>query len=90
VEARGRWKSQKRIFATYIGTCLPYPDAKVVSVLCIGGAVKYKIRRGSRLTDDWILRHVVPHTAQLMSRQVALILGKALMWGLMDDDFSPF
>ena len=25
-----------------------------------------------------------------MSRQVSLILGKALLWGLMDNDFSPF
>ena len=36
VEARGRWKSQKRIVDTYIGCSVPYPDAKVASVLFIG------------------------------------------------------
>ena len=90
VEARGRWKSQKRIVDTYISTCLPYPDAKVASVLCVGGAVKYKVQGRSRVTDDFIIQHVVPQTAQLMSRLVTLILGKALLWGLMDNEFSPF
>ena len=90
VEARGRWKSQKRIVDTYIGTCLPYPDAKVASVLCVGGTVKYKVKTGSRVTDGFLLQHVVPHLAELKGREVALVLGRALLWGLCDTVFSPF
>ena len=37
VDCRGRWKCKKRIVDTYIDVNLPYPDAKVVSVLAIGG-----------------------------------------------------
>ena len=65
-KTQGWWKSQRQIVDSYIGTVLPYPNAKVASVLCIGGAVKYEIKEGSGVTDKFILQCIVPHTTQLM------------------------
>ena len=35
----------------------------MAAVLCIGGAVKYKAKKGSRLNDTFILENVNPFTA---------------------------
>ena len=86
VDARGRWKGQKRMVDTYIDGFLPYPDAKVASSLCIGGAVKYDLRRDSRVSEQWLLEHVSFNIARLFPRQVAVVLGKALLWCICDDD----
>ena len=40
---------------TYINNSIPYPDAKVATVLCIGGAVKYVVREGSNISFDFYL-----------------------------------
>ena len=88
VEARGRWKTQKRIVDTYIGTSLPYPDAKVAAILAIGGAIKYKTKRDSNISGDFILENVVPRTYTLKNRNVSLILGTALLWAVFDHDMS--
>ena len=63
----------------YIDVSLPYQDAKVAAVLCVGGPIKYELRVGSGLHDDWILQNVVPRTSQLYPRNVALVLGKAFL-----------
>ena len=65
VDARGRWKGQKRMVDTYIDGCLPYPDAKVASSLCVGGAVKYALRRSSRVLEDWLLENVFCNITQM-------------------------
>ena len=88
VDARGRWKGQKRMVDTYIDGCLPYPDAKVASSLCIGGAVNYALRRESRVSEEWLLEHVSFNIARLFPRQVAVVLGKALLWCICDDEAS--
>lgn len=88
VEARGQQKSQRRIVDTYIGTVLPYTDAKVASVLCVGGEVKYEIKEGSIVTDEFIFQCIIPHTKQLMGQAVALVLDKALLWGICDNELS--
>ena len=38
---RGRWKSKGRVSDIYDDTELPYPDAKVCEMLCIGGPCFY-------------------------------------------------
>ena len=88
VDARGRWKGQKRIVDTYIDVSLPYPDAKVASSLCVGGPVKYALRRDSRITEDWLVEHVSPNIARIFPRQVAIVLGKALLWAICDVEAS--
>ena len=40
IDTRGRWKKNTRQVDTYIDTLLPYPDARVASILSIGGCVK--------------------------------------------------
>ena len=80
IDARGRWKGQKRMVDTYIDGCLPYPDARVASSLCIGGPVKYELKRDSRISEDWLVEHVSSNIARVFPRRVAIVLGKALLW----------
>ena len=88
VDARGRWKRNKRIVDTYIDVSLPYPDAKVAATLCIGGAVKYGIQAESGVSDDWILQNVCPNVGSIYPRRVAVVLGRALLWAIYDQAFS--
>ena len=85
IDARGRWKSSCRMVDTYIDNSIPYPDAKVAAVLCIGGAVKYVVREGSNVSSDFILTHVCRNVAAIFPREVALVLGIALLWSYYDD-----
>ena len=88
VDARGRWKSNKRMVDTYIDCVIPYPDAKVAATLSIGGPVKYATKTGYNITDEFILNHVCPHIASLVPRQISLVLGRALLWAIYDEEAS--
>ena len=90
VDMRGRWKGQKRIVDTYIDSQLPYPDAKVAASLCIGGAIKYELRGDSRVSHDWLIEHVAPNTATLFPTQMTIVLAKALLWAICNDESSQF
>ena len=87
VDARGRWKSNKRIVDTYIDCLIPFPDAKVASTLCIGGPVKYVVREefASTITENLIFELVGVNISNLFPRQVALVLGKVIIWAAYDD-----
>lgn len=62
VEIRGRWKKRgRRIVFRYIDPGQLYTDAKVESLLCVGGPVKYQLRQGIQITDEWLFQNVVPH-----------------------------
>jgi hypothetical protein len=80
-DMRGRWKTRKRVSDDYDDMELPYPDAKVAAVLCPGGPVKYKVRTDANIDFRYILRCVVPKIAAKVGDDVAIVLGKALMWG---------
>ena len=88
VDLRGRWKGNKRIVDTYIDVSLPVPDARVAAVLCVGGAIKYGISPKSSVTDEWIVQNVSPNIARLCPRQVAVVLGRALLWAIYDEEMS--
>ena len=88
VDYRGRWKRQKRMVDTYIDVDLPYPDAKVASVLAIGGPVKYELMEGCGLTDEWVLNNTGAHIGRVFPEGIALVLGKALLWGIYNDQIS--
>ena len=90
VDARGRWKGRNRIVDLYIDSTIPYPDAKVAAALCVGGPIKYELARDSRMSDDWVLEHVSRNIAQRFPRQMAIVLGKALLWGICDEEVSKF
>ena len=89
-DLRGRWKSKKRVSDGYDDMELPYPDAKVAAVLCPGGPVKYKVRTDANIDFRFILRCVSPKIASKFGNDVAIILGRALLWGAFtqpnDDD----
>jgi hypothetical protein len=88
VDARGRCKRNKRTVDVYIDVSLPYPDAKVASVLCIGGPIKYEIRRGCNISDLWILSNVVPCCSSHLPRDAAIVMGKAILWAVYDQEYS--
>jgi hypothetical protein len=86
LDVRGRWKNKKRQVDTYIGVLLPYPDAKVAATLCVGGPVKYELRRGCGVTEQWLIDNVVVQVGRHFPRGVALVLGKALLWGIFNEN----
>jgi hypothetical protein len=73
---------------TYIDTSLLYPDTKVAEALCVGGAVKYALRRGSGISEQWILDHVSVHIQRHTPRLVAVVLGTALLWAIYNDELG--
>lgn len=65
---------------TCTDTAIPYIDGKVAAALCKGGAITSVVKEGSGVTDNWIRTHAMPRTAEVYPRQVATVLGKALLW----------
>ena len=88
IDVRGRWKRGTRQIDTYIDPSLPYPDAKVASVLCIGGPIKYVLREGLDIDEGWVAEHVVPNIQAEFGSGVAKCLGLALLWCCFDDEAS--
>ena len=88
IDSRGRWKRQKHTSDEYIDVALPYPDAKVATVLCIGGAIMYDLKEGVGISDEWLLQNVSCNIGILYPRPVAVVFGKALLWGVFDEDVS--
>ena len=84
-DTRARWK-QKRQQDTYADTILPWPDAKVAAALCKGGAIHYQLRSESGISEDWILTHVVPGIFSKYPRSLSLVLGRALLWTVFDEN----
>jgi hypothetical protein len=51
----GHWRASKKQVDTYIDVDMPYPDAKVASILCSPwGPCKYAARDGVDLDDDFL------------------------------------
>ena len=59
-------------------------DAKVAAALCKGEPITYEVKVESMVTDSWILEHVVPNIAKHYNRVCCILLGKALLWRIMD------
>ena len=84
IDCHGRWKKAKKKIDTYIDIDLPYPDAKVASVLSIlGGSIKYLEREEPNVSDAFILEYVSPLICCKLGSAVGLTLGKVLLWGLL-------
>ena len=86
VSRRGRWKEGKKMVDRYISCTLPYPDAKVAGALAVGGPVKYTLKEGCGISDEWIQKHVIPNIYNYFEKRVAVanVLGYALLWGCFD------
>ena len=88
VDYRARWKRGVRMQDRYADMDLPWLDIKTASALCIGGAVKYKVKEGCGISDQWIAQNVAPGIASQFNAAVAAILGKSLMWAVFDPETS--
>jgi hypothetical protein len=55
VDHRGRWKGHDRQQDQYADTTIPFVDASVAAVLCVGGAIAYFVREESGVSSEWIL-----------------------------------
>ena len=85
VDTRARWK-QRRQQDVYADTVLPWPDAKVAAALCKGGPIHYQAKAESGSSEDWILCYVVPFISTKHCRSFSLVLGRALLWRVFDED----
>jgi hypothetical protein len=79
-DARGRLKPSG-------AGCISAVDAKVASVLCIGGACAYVLKEDA-VPSQFVLDHVVPQIFSCFGGQVGLVLGNALLWCCFSDDLS--
>jgi len=77
---RGSWKVS-RVSDVYDDVELPFPDAKVASILCVGGPCSYRVKEGANnVTDAWIRENIVPRITVTYDHDLAVILGKAILW----------
>ena len=79
-DLRGRWKVSTRISDVYDNVELPFVDAEVAGMLCVGGPVRYDIKEESGLTNAFVLQHVVPGIRGRFGDGVASVLGPPLLW----------
>ena len=66
-------------------------DAKVASLLAIGGLVKYKLKTDSGVMPEWLVENVVPNIHQYFNlvdetNKVAHVLALPLLWACLSDD----
>lgn len=88
VDCRGRWRDTKRVSDRYTSISLPLIDATVAASLCIGGPAKYEAIEGSGVNNRWLTMDFVPHIASKMGNAMGIVLGKALLWCLMEPQVS--
>ena len=71
-------------------TQLYQQDVRVGSVLCIGGPVKYTLKDGVCISDDWLFKNVIPRIRKRFDNDVALcrILALPLFYACLDDNIS--
>ena len=89
VIARGCWK-KRRVVDCFIDINLPYPDAKVASILAVGSPIKYVLKRDCGIDDLWLLRNVVPNLSRsaTLDPQVARVLAVPVLWAAFTDGFK--
>lgn len=82
VDYRARWKEKARMQDRYTEYELAYPDAEVAGALCHGGPCEYVLSESCLVSHDWIIEHVTPNINRVYGNGVAIVLGKALLWGV--------
>ena len=72
---------------TSVDPNVPYPDAKTVVALSIGGPIKYDLLKESGVDDCWLIENVLPKTNKLHPYKKAVVaLIKDLLWACFDTD----
>ena len=88
METRGRWKKRgRRIVFRYIDPGQAYTDAKVEGLLCVGGPVKYQLKRGLQIHNEWLFQNVVPniHRRYFNDLHLCKMLGLAVLYASLDE-----
>ena len=86
ISLRGRWRTSKKQVDVYIDVDVPYPDAKVASVLCgPRGPCKYATRAGVDLTDDFFCS-IAPRCVEAFGREVGIVLARSLLWAAYEKE----
>ena len=86
ISLRGRWRGSKKQVDTYIDVDVPFPDAKVASVLCgPRGPCKYVAKDGILLNDEFLCS-IAPRCVEGFGRDVAVILARSLLWAAFEHD----
>jgi len=82
ISLRGRWQGKKQQVDTYIDSDVPFPDAKVASILCgPRGPCKYVVKEGGGLVinNDFFLS-LVPRCIDAFGTDIAIIFARLLLW----------
>lgn len=93
VDCRGRWRNKKTVVDRYIDVTLQYSDAKVAAALCIGGAVKYKLKEAAGITEAWLLQNVVPNIERRFPAEdshFAATLAVPILWACLQDSMETY
>ncbi len=86
ISTRGRWRGKKQQVDTYIEMTLPYPDARVASVLTgPRGPCKYTAK-GGRLVGGETLKTLVPKIHAAFGSDIAGVLALPLLWAAFEGD----
>ncbi len=65
---------------------MPFPDAKVASILCGPcGPCKYAAKDGILLIDEFLCL-IAPRCVEGFGRDVAIILARSLLWAAFEHD----
>jgi hypothetical protein len=82
----GHWKKGQCVSDIDDAIELPFPDAKVAGMICIGGPCKHVVKEGSGVTDNFLLQHVVPNIRTWFPADVAKVLAKPLLWMIFSSE----
>ena len=86
IALRGRWRGKKMQVDTYIDVDVPFPDAKVASILCgPRGPCKYSAKAEVEVNDDFLCS-IAPRCAEAFGGDVAIILARSLLWAMFEPE----
>jgi hypothetical protein len=88
ISTRGRWRGKKQQVDTYIEMLLPYPDARVASVLTgPRGPCKYAVKGGIHISDNTI-KSLVPKIHAAFGGNIAGVLALPLLWAAFEGNIT--
>ncbi len=88
IATRGHWRMKKMQVDTYIEINLPYPDARVASILTgPRGPCKYTIKGGYHISDA-IIESLVPKIFASFGGKIARVLALPLLWAAFEGETS--
>ncbi|KAL9186556.1 hypothetical protein ACHAXT_005794 [Thalassiosira profunda] len=77
-DTRARWKGSGRQQDAYADTTIPWRGK--------GGPVGYVVKEESGIDDTWVLDYVASAMKEHVPRQVAIVLGRALLWKIFHEE----